>query len=97
MLLLIEGRVHAYVFASKGCKKWDTCAPEAILRACGGTLTDMLGRDIPYDATVKYPNSSGVLATVDRHNWYISRIPDDIREMFEDQETPPPPTPQASM
>ncbi|KAJ8308505.1 hypothetical protein KUTeg_013379 [Tegillarca granosa] len=41
VLLLIEGKVHAYVFASPGCKKWDTCAPEAILHTIGGKLTDM--------------------------------------------------------
>lgn len=33
----MEGRASAYVFASPGCKKWDTCAPEAILTAVGGT------------------------------------------------------------
>ena len=36
MLLLLEGRATAYVFASPGCKKWDTCAPEALLHAVGG-------------------------------------------------------------
>lgn len=30
-ILLMEGKANAYVFASPGCKKWDTCAPEAIL------------------------------------------------------------------
>ena len=52
VMLLMEGRAHAYVFPSPGqlplnssspsnfiedskpgCKKWDTCAPEAILHA----------------------------------------------------------------
>jgi len=28
VLLLMEGQATAYVFASPGCKKWDTCAPE---------------------------------------------------------------------
>lgn len=32
----MEGKAHAYVFASDGCKRWDTCAPEAILHAVGG-------------------------------------------------------------
>lgn len=35
---LIEGKASAYVFASPGCKKWDTCAPEAILHAVGGKI-----------------------------------------------------------
>lgn len=38
IIQLIEGRASAYVFASPGCKKWDTCAPEAILTAVGGTV-----------------------------------------------------------
>lgn len=37
VIQLVEGRASAYVFASPGCKKWDTCAPEAILTAVGGT------------------------------------------------------------
>lgn len=36
IIQLLEGKASAYVFASPGCKKWDTCAPEAILRAVGG-------------------------------------------------------------
>ena len=82
VLLLIEGKVHAYVFASKGCKKWDTCAPEAVLHAVGGRLTDLLGKPITYGPQVRFPNASGVLATVANHDWYVSQIPDDIQEMF---------------
>ena len=42
VLRVIEGDAHAYVFASPGTKKWDTCAPEAILVAMGGRLTGKL-------------------------------------------------------
>ncbi|XP_025103656.1 3'(2'),5'-bisphosphate nucleotidase 1-like isoform X3 [Pomacea canaliculata] len=93
VLLLIEGKVHAYVFASKGCKKWDTCSPEAILHAAGGRLTDLLGMPIPYHSQVAFGNSSGVLATVSNHDWYVSQIPQDIREMFQ----PAPDTPPAKV
>ena len=34
MLKLLEG-CSAYVFASAGCKKWDTCAVDAVLAAAG--------------------------------------------------------------
>lgn len=34
MLRCLEGAA-AYVFASPGCKKWDTAAPEAVLIAAG--------------------------------------------------------------
>ena len=42
VLRVIEGDAHAYVFASPGTKKWDTCAPEAVLVAMGGALTGSL-------------------------------------------------------
>lgn len=39
IIQLVEGKASAYVFASPGCKKWDTCATEAILHAVGGTMS----------------------------------------------------------
>ncbi|ESO87715.1 hypothetical protein LOTGIDRAFT_127279 [Lottia gigantea] len=82
VLLLIEGKVHAYVFASPGCKKWDTCAPEAVLHAVGGTLTDMHGNKIYYHKGVQKRNSGGVLATLSKHNWYVDKIPDHVKEVL---------------
>ncbi|CAL1586709.1 unnamed protein product [Knipowitschia caucasica] len=78
ILQLIEGRASAYVFASPGCKKWDTCAPEAILHAVGGKLTDVHGNSYRYDADVKHMNSAGVLATLRNHQFYISRVPPSV-------------------
>ncbi|GFR21450.1 3'(2'),5'-bisphosphate nucleotidase 1 [Trichonephila clavata] len=77
VLLLIEGKAHAYVFPSKGCKKWDTCAPEALLHAFGGKLTDIYGEAIKYHATVEHLNARGVLATYleSVHDWYTENIP----------------------
>ena len=82
VLLLTEGKAHAYVFASPGCKKWDTCAPEAVLRAVGGTLTDIHGHRYGYDLTVRHQNSGGVLATSpgQSHDWFTSKIPDYVKE-----------------
>lgn len=34
MLKCLEGAA-AYVYANSGCKKWDTAAPEAVLKAAG--------------------------------------------------------------
>ncbi|XP_014673858.1 PREDICTED: 3'(2'),5'-bisphosphate nucleotidase 1-like [Priapulus caudatus] len=78
-MLVIEGVAHAYVFGSPGCKKWDTCAPEAILHAMGGRLTDMHGNDILYHATVKKPNAGGVLATMSDHDWYVKQVPESVK------------------
>ncbi|XP_056283341.1 3'(2'),5'-bisphosphate nucleotidase 1 [Pseudoliparis swirei] len=78
IIQLLEGKASAYVFASPGCKKWDTCAPEAILRAVGGQLTDMHGKAYRYDADVKHMNSAGVLATLRNHEYYVSRVPQSV-------------------
>uniref|UniRef100_A0A8C6STG0 3'(2'),5'-bisphosphate nucleotidase 1 n=1 Tax=Neogobius melanostomus TaxID=47308 RepID=A0A8C6STG0_9GOBI len=80
IIQLIEGRASAYVFASPGCKKWDTCAPEAILHAVGGKLTDVHGNPYRYDADVKHMNSAGVLATLRNHEYYASRVPPSVLE-----------------
>ncbi|KAJ8928185.1 hypothetical protein NQ314_019247 [Rhamnusium bicolor] len=84
VLLLLEGRAHAYVFASKGCKKWDTCAPEAILEALGGKLTDIHGNNYGYGKDVQYPDAQGIFATakgVD-HALLVSKIPQELLDAF---------------
>ncbi|XP_051511455.1 3'(2'),5'-bisphosphate nucleotidase 1-like isoform X1 [Myxocyprinus asiaticus] len=80
IIQLVEGKASAYVFASPGCKKWDTCAPEAILHAVGGKLTDMHGNAYRYNADVKHMNSAGVLATLRDHQYYLSRVPQAVLE-----------------
>lgn len=82
--MLIEGEAHAYVFASPGCKKWDTCAPEAVLRAMGGRLTDIHGNDFKYHPDVVAQNTGGVLATAfaDDHEWYLSRMPAEVKAIL---------------
>lgn len=76
MLLLIDGRAHAYVYPGLGCKKWDTCAPEAVLHAVGGLLTDIHGNPYTHEPTVRKSNSGGTLATAlaSEHKWYLDRI-----------------------
>ena len=50
---VLEGVADAYVFATPGCKKWDTCGPEALIRAAGGEFTDATGVDIDYSEVRK--------------------------------------------
>lgn len=82
VLQLLEGVASIYVFASNGCKKWDTCAPEAILTAAGGKLTDVLGNFYKYGASESRPNKTGVLAAVnnDLHNYALNRIPQELKD-----------------
>ncbi|OCT79432.1 hypothetical protein XELAEV_18026242mg [Xenopus laevis] len=80
VIQLIEGQASAYVFASPGCKKWDTCAPEAILHAVGGQLTDIHGNQFQYHKDVKHMNSAGVLAALRNFDYYFSRVPDSVKQ-----------------
>jgi len=45
---VITGRADLYVHNGDGIKRWDTCGPEAILRAAGGRFTDLRGAPIVY-------------------------------------------------
>jgi 3'(2'), 5'-bisphosphate nucleotidase len=47
--LIAAGVRDLYVNPWPKCKAWDTCAPEAILVAAGGVLTDTKGGPIRYD------------------------------------------------
>jgi 3'(2'), 5'-bisphosphate nucleotidase len=38
-----------YVHPTGHCKLWDTCAPEAILAAAGGRMTDLFGDPLRYE------------------------------------------------
>lgn len=57
-LLVMLGVADAYVYPQPGTKRWDTCAPEAVLRALGGDLTDAHGRRIVYATTGSMLNDS---------------------------------------
>ncbi|CAF3710549.1 unnamed protein product [Rotaria socialis] len=78
VLLVLERRVHVYVHASRGCSLWDTCAPEAVLKAGGGMLTDVFGNKISYLSTNETSVKTGVLATMENHDWYARRIRETI-------------------
>jgi 3'(2'), 5'-bisphosphate nucleotidase len=70
-LLVLEGKVDVYLFASPGTKKWDTCAAEAIVRAIGGVMTDVHGKPFTYHRTSELPNKDGILCTMKDHQKYV--------------------------
>ena len=47
--LLATGQCDLYIHPSPGLKEWDTCAPDAILRAAGGAISDAWGRPLRYN------------------------------------------------
>lgn len=80
VLKVMEGVADAYVFPSPGCKKWDTCAPEAVLVAAGGELTDIFGNKMEYHATVQKQNMGGTIATLRDHKKIVSLVPQEVRD-----------------
>ncbi|MBN1946596.1 MAG: 3'(2'),5'-bisphosphate nucleotidase CysQ [Bradymonadales bacterium] len=59
---IAEGAAELYVHISRITKEWDTCAPDAILRAAGGCLTDLAGAPILYNKR-NTRNQRGILAS----------------------------------
>lgn len=60
--LVAEGSRDLYVYPGSRTKLWDTCAPEAIVLAAGGRLTDTRGAPLDYGARDLY-NRRGLVAS----------------------------------
>lgn len=60
--LVAEGKRDLYVNPAGRSKLWDACAPQAILEAAGGTLTDLDGRPLCYGG-VDLANRRGLVAS----------------------------------
>jgi 3'(2'), 5'-bisphosphate nucleotidase len=45
---ILTGAADLYVHAGLGAKRWDTCAPEAVLAAAGGRFSDLDGAPLDY-------------------------------------------------
>jgi 3'(2'), 5'-bisphosphate nucleotidase len=60
--LIVERQCDIYIHLSGRTKQWDTCAPEAILREAGGTLTDLWGEPYRYN-TEDVRNRNGLIAS----------------------------------
>lgn len=61
---ILLGVADVYVYPTPGTKKWDTCAPEALLRILGGTLTDTTGTPYSYFANSSHSNSKGIVCSL---------------------------------
>jgi 3'(2'), 5'-bisphosphate nucleotidase len=72
--LIARGDRDLYVSASGHSKRWDACAPEAILTAAGGRLTDLTGAPLDYRAR-EVRNTRGICASNGRlHDRVIERL-----------------------
>lgn len=55
LALIAMGLRDLYINPQPKTKAWDTCAPEAILVAAGGRLTDLFGAPIDYTGELNHP------------------------------------------
>lgn len=60
--LIARGEAQMYAHPTVGTKLWDSCAPQVVLHAAGGRLTDMLGAPLRYTGP-ELGNDRGLLAT----------------------------------
>ncbi len=60
---LVLGQADLYVHDGGGAKRWDGCAPEAVLAAAGGRFTDLAGAPIDYSAGADLVLRGGIVAT----------------------------------
>jgi len=60
--LLAEGQAHLYVHLGAKTNQWDTCAPQAIIEAAGGVMTDRDGQPLQYNIA-EIRNLNGVVAS----------------------------------
>jgi 3'(2'), 5'-bisphosphate nucleotidase len=49
---IAEATADIYASLTSRTKEWDTCGPEAIIKAAGGALTDTRGRPLRYNKTI---------------------------------------------
>ncbi len=69
------GEAEVYVHAGVAGQRWDSCAPEAIVRAAGGAVTDATGAPIDYRAP-SLTNAAGILMTNGvLHAAVLARLP----------------------
>ena len=59
---IVMGKAEMYLSTSDRMMEWDTCAPEAILRAAGGKVSDIRGEPLRYNKTVAN-TQYGILAS----------------------------------
>jgi 3'-phosphoadenosine 5'-phosphosulfate (PAPS) 3'-phosphatase len=84
--MVARGEAEFYAHPTLGTKLWDSAAPEVVLHAAGGRLTDMRGEELDY-AGPEVNNAYGLLASgrgVD-HQQLVERLRPLVDEWFSDR------------
>ena len=82
---IVRGESDIYISLSlpgQGCPKdWDFAAPEAILKASGGAITDLYNKELIYNK--KYFEQGGIIVATsnrDTHEVTCNQIKEIVRE-----------------
>lgn len=67
MTAVARGEADAYVQAPGRTKLWDTCAPQCLVQAAGGRVTDLRGEPLQFRSG-SITHARGVIATGGRHH-----------------------------
>jgi len=78
-IIVIIGEADVYYYPSRGTNKWDTCAPEALLKCVGGTLTDIYGNPINYGRDQPVGHENGIIVSKRHHDEILNRLKIDAR------------------
>lgn len=77
---VVDGRADLYLAPEHAGSRWDSCAPEALLLAAGGTYTDALGELLDYRAP-SLKNDAGIIAgNLSLHRDAVDRVAPIVRE-----------------
>jgi len=74
-----DGRADIYLAPQSAGSRWDSCAPEAIIRALGGLFTDVQGNLLDYRAARVENDRGAVAASPGLHEQVIVRLSDLLR------------------
>lgn len=71
---IAAGEADCYINSSDRTGEWDACAAECIVRAAGGTMTDMGGNDLRYNKASPTNPNGFVVATTTMHRRIITEL-----------------------
>jgi len=71
---LCDAEVDIYLAPKYAGCLWDSCAPEALIRALGGVFTDIQGEPIDYRSTTVENNRGAVAAAPELHAQVLDRL-----------------------
>ncbi len=81
--LITNREADLYVHPVPYLKEWDTCAPEALVRAAGGRVTDCAGRSLQYGKPEPVQPGGIFAATRDVWSLVAPIVLRETRDMFE--------------